>query len=129
MALYKVLSPLIAVIITINNTYDKSLYQHTSPRLCIFDNQHKYEYCKNDVLLDSVPMIYVLSFPNKTIPDKISTLQNPTIELYLDGKKYIARGTHYLSSSVPDNADLFFGINDKGHIVFAQNQKLFLRIK
>jgi hypothetical protein len=61
--------------------------------------------------------------------EKINILKDslePIIYLYFNNKKYIAKGLWVLSSSVPEECDYFFAIDDNGKIAFFKDNILSL---
>lgn len=62
---------------------------------------------------------------NEKIFNRLKSEKDISLTFKLNNRLYVAKGNEIIKSSVPDDCDYFFPIDDLGNVVFFDN-KLFL---
>jgi hypothetical protein len=59
---------------------------------------------------------------------EIAKAKSPIFCFYVESKKYIAKGNELLKSSVPENCDYFYPIDEKDNIILFKNKLSLVKI-
>jgi hypothetical protein len=59
---------------------------------------------------------------------EIAKSKKPIFCIYVERKKYIAKGNEILKSSVPENCDCFYPIDEQDKVVLFNNKLSFIKV-
>jgi hypothetical protein len=59
---------------------------------------------------------------------EIAKIKKPIFCFYIEGQKYIAKGNELLKSSVPENCDYFYPIDEQGNVVLFKGKLSLIKI-
>lgn len=133
MVQFKALSLMIAAIIILNNSKclnDMNALkanQFDCKRILIFNSTDTIELKKQDYKIYSNSAGYNLSIINTEKLNAIKKIKKPDVEFCINEKRLRAKGNNVFRSSVPEDAEYFFPLNDQGFIFFVKENELTLR--
>ena len=122
MAQLKVSILLIVVIITLNNSSimaQNSCFKQDT----IFLEHSDFKILANDTFHLDIEITQV-----KKIKEIIKE-KNPIFCFYIQEQKYIAKGNDILQSSVPENCNCFYPIDNEGNVILFKNKLSLIKIE
>lgn len=126
MAQFKVLSLLIAATISLTNKCSTMNTKYNCETIVISNRDKKVELSKADFLLTENISGYELSILNTSILQEANTLESPEIHFCVSGKEVVAKGNPLFNSSVPKDAECFYGLSNKNKIQLSSGNKILL---
>ena len=121
MAQFKVLTLLIVAIITLNNS-NIMAQNICSQQDTIFLQCNDFKILANDKYhLD-------IEFIQENKIKEIAKTKKPIFCFYIEGQKYIAKGNEIIKSSVPENCDYFYPIDEQEKVVLFNNKLSLIKV-
>ena len=59
---------------------------------------------------------------------EITKIKRPIFYFYIEDKKYIGKGNEIFKSSVPENCDLFYGLDINNSLILHDNKLHFIKV-
>lgn len=93
----------------------------------LHENPDTIKIVENDykLILDTLNTIRI-KILRPAVLQMLMDKHNPVISILYKGEKYIAKGNHIISSSVPGNCDMFYFTNRVGCWIVGNNNELLL---
>lgn len=95
--------------------------------IVVYNSQEKFSIRNTDYELISNDVGFDLRILNSNFIQLLKKIENPTFELCVENKRYVAKGNDLLSSKVPAQADYFFPLNQQKKIDFFKNNLISFR--